>query len=145
MKWAQAHTTVWVWLILSVIGSSGNPTLSFPYLSPDTATYRGDNLRRLDAAAWSNPRYQPIGSRLREELNWEQKDLSLSLSFSFSLFLCFADREAAAIAMQATTKTSTTYNPRGIDSTLRENKSLALRHFAISDRLAILYRDPFDK
>lgn len=33
--------------------------------SPWVLANRGDNLRRLDAAAWSNPRYQPIGSRLR--------------------------------------------------------------------------------
>jgi len=72
----------------------------------------------LDATAWSNPRYQPIGSRLRGESNWEQKDpipflsLSLSLSLYFSLAFCFIDREAAAIAMQATTKTTTAYNPR---------------------------------
>lgn len=60
---------------------------------------RGDNLRRLDAAAWSNPRYQPIGSRLR----------GLELRTKGSLPIERA-REAAVIAIQGPCKkTPATY------------------------------------
>lgn len=103
--------------------------------------YRGNNLRRLNATAWSNPRYQPIGSRLRGESNREQKDhflslsplpplflslsLTLSLSFSSLLSFSFVDRVATAIAMQA--KTITAYNPRA--SILPSAKTKATRPF----------------
>lgn len=64
--------------------------------SPWVPANRGDNLRRLDAAAWSNPRYQPIGSRLRGLERRTKGSLPI-------------EREAAVIAMQGPAKTPATY------------------------------------